>query len=328
MSTVTEEQAKLFDEFVKNHDYFFVTGHKEPDGDSISSAIGIGCLLQKKQKRYQLLSVGPFKRSETKEYEKWFSPTVTEKPSANEKVALIIVDCSEYQRIGEEIVNDLKDLDVFIIDHHKTADVGEKNAIIYPDSPAASFLVLQLYEKLVGKPDKKLANILFFGICTDTGFFKFLETGSKEVFQGAARLVENGADPKKIYTKINSGKPFLTRKLLGVMLERAKQYYDGRLIVTYETLEDTQIYGKSGRDSDALYSLLLSAEKVEAVLFVRQDTDKTCTAGLRSNNDIDVSKIASVFGGGGHKNASGLSCEGNLNSILPKMIDEFKKYFD
>ena len=124
---------------------------------------------------------------------------------------------------------------------------------------------------------------------------------------------------------MNSGKPFSTRKLLGIMLSRAEQYFNGKLIVTYETLEDTNLYGKEGRDSDSLYQLLLSVDEVQAVLFVRQDTDKTCTAGFRSKDVIDVSAIAAKFGGGGHKNAAGLSTEGTLDTLLPKIISEFEK---
>ena len=109
------------------------------------------------------------------------------------------------------------------------------------------------------------------------------------------------------------------------MLSRAEQYFKGKLIVTYETLEDTNLYGKEGRDSDSLYQLLLSVDEVQAVLFVRQDTDKTCTAGFRSKDVVDVSAIAAKFGGGGHKNAAGLSTEGTLDNLLPKIISEFKK---
>ena len=186
-------------------------------------------------------------------------------------------------------------------------------------------MVQELYEKIIGNPDEELSKILFFGFCTDTGFFRFLDSDTSEVFEGVSRLVKNGANPRATYSDINSGKPFSTRKLLGIMLSRAEQYFNGKLIVTYETLEDTNLFGKEGRDSDSLYQLLLSVDGVQAVLFVRQDTDKTCTAGFRSKDVVDVSAIAAKFGGGGHKNAAGLSTEGTLDTLLPKIIGEFEK---
>ena len=109
------------------------------------------------------------------------------------------------------------------------------------------------------------------------------------------------------------------------MLNHAEAYLDGKLIVTYETLEDTKKYGQEGRDSDALYSALLAIKNVEAVVFVRQETDSNCTAGLRSKDRVDVSSVAAKFGGGGHKNASGLSTQGKIETLIPAIVKEFAR---
>ena len=324
MSCITESQIENLKKFIDSHENFYVVGHKEPDGDCISSSLGMASLLEKLNKKVQLLSAGPFKRPEIKQFEKKFSKN-PKKNFTKENTAVIIVDCSEIERVGEEIAEIIKDFDIFVIDHHKTSNADENKSIIYPSSPAAAYLVQLIYEKIIGTPEKELSEILFFGFCTDTGFFRFLDSDSSEVFEGVSRLVKNGANPRKTYSDMNSGKPFSTRKLLGIMLSRAEQYFNGKLIVTYETLEDTNLYGKEGRDSDSLYQLLLSVDEVQAVLFVRQDTDKTCTAGFRSKDVIDVSAIAAKFGGGGHKNAAGLSTEGTLDTLLPKIISEFEK---
>ena len=324
MSYITESQIENLKKFIDSHDNFYVVGHKEPDGDCISSSLGMASLLEKLNKKVQLLSAGPFKRPEIKQFEKKFSKN-PKKNFTKENTAVIIVDCSEIERVGEEIAEIIKDFDIFVIDHHKTSNADENKSIIYPSSPATAYLVQLIYEKIIGNPDEELSKILFFGFCTDTGYFRFLDQGSSEVFEGVSRLVKNGANPRATYSEINSGKPFSTRKLLGIMLSRAEQYFNGKLIVTYETLEDTNLYGKEGRDSDSLYQLLLSVDEVQAVLFVRQDTDKTCTAGFRSKDVVDVSAIAAKFGGGGHKNAAGLSTEGTLDTLLPKIISEFEK---
>ena len=166
---------------------------------------------------------------------------------------------------------------------------------------------------------------MFFGICTDTGFFRFLTDNSSEVFAAVSRLVASGADPRTTYREINSGKPYSTRKLLGILLGKAERYLDGRLVVTWESLEDTKKWGLEGRDSDSLYQLMLSAKGVEAVVFLRQDTETTCTGGFRSQDKIDVSLVASKFGGGGHKNASGMSCNGRVETLIPQIVKEFAR---
>ena len=124
---------------------------------------------------------------------------------------------------------------------------------------------------------------------------------------------------------MTGGKPWNTRKLLGIMLSRAERYLSGKLVVTYETQEDTKKYGQEGRDSDALYTLTLAVEGVEAVAFIRQETEHSCTLGLRSKDRVDVSVVAAKFGGGGHKNASGASTEGKVETIIPALVKEFAK---
>ena len=326
MFEISQDKVNELKAFIKNHDFFFIAGHKEPDGDCITSCLGVAAILDYFEKPYQLLSAGPFKRNEVIRWQDKFSATMEFQDEKERKASgLIIVDCSEIIRLGD-IDGDLKGLDTFVIDHHKTSEIGgEIKGLINPDAPACAFLIQLFYEALIGNVPAELAKTLFFGICTDTGFFRFLTDNSAEVFAAVSRLVADGADPRTTYREINSGKPYSTRKLLGVILGRAERYLDGRLVVTYETLEDTKKWGLEGRDSDALYQLMLSAKGVEAVAFLRQDTPTTCTGGFRSQDKIDVSAVAAKFGGGGHKNASGMSCNGRVETLLPQIVKEFAR---
>lgn len=325
MLLITDSQTASFKNFLSEHTFFYIIGHKEPDGDCIFSCLSMAAILNKFGKQYQLLSAGPFKRTEIRSKESLFSntPNFLSEPERKE-TGLIILDCSEFSRLGE-IDGDLKDLDTFIVDHHKTADCGDIQHIIDSTSPATACLVQQLYEKIIGELDKETAEYLFFGLATDTGFFRFLADNSSEVFKAAARLVEAGANPRITYDMMTGGKAFSTRKLLGLMLDRAERFYNNKLVVTYETMEDTRKYGQSGRDSDSLYSLLLAVEGVEAVVFLRQETENSCTAGFRSRDKVDVSAIAAQFGGGGHKNAAGGSIEGKIETIKPAICKAFAK---
>lgn len=325
MIIISDKQIESFKHFIESHESFIIAGHKEPDGDCISSCMGLSYILEKTGKPYIMVNAGPFKRNEIKKYAPYFHneiPFMTQ--SERDRCGLLITDCSEISRLGE-IDGDFSGFDTFIIDHHKTAEANGENCIIDSTSPAAACLVQQLYEAVVGKPDPEQANTMFFGICTDTGFFRFLTDNSAEVFRSTARLVEAGANPRETYQKMTSGKPWNTRKLLSIMLDRAERYCGGKLVVTHETIEDTRKYGQEGRDSDAFYSLMLEVEGVEAVLFVRQETEHSCTLGFRSREKCDVSAIAQKFGGGGHKNASGASTEGRTETLIPQIVKEFSK---
>ncbi len=325
---ITDYNIERFLAFVNSYDAFVVAGHKDPDGDCLSSSFVIASLLKHLQKKVQLVSAGPFKRAEIKQYEKlfkkeptansWFSPNLAE----TEKAALIIVDCSELSRLGD-LDSSLRSLPTFIIDHHKTSECNDEVSIVDASSPATVYIIQQLYEHIVGDIPADIAKFLFFGLSTDTGYFRFLNEKDGEVFRAAGRLIDKGVNPREAYNEMTGGRSFLSRKLLAVLLDRAELHYNNRLVLTYETLDDTKKLGYEGRDSDALYSLLLAVENVHVVVIVRQESDKNCTVGLRSKGDIDVSAIAASYGGGGHKNAAGLTVEMKLGKCIDSVLSKF-----
>ena len=92
MKIITDEQAQQFKDFVQAYDSFIVVGHKEPDGDCIASSLGVAAILKKLGKPYQLISAGPFKRTEIKDYEKLFGRQAT-LLQTGKKTALILFDC-------------------------------------------------------------------------------------------------------------------------------------------------------------------------------------------------------------------------------------------
>ena len=289
MSLITQQDLDSLKEFIQIHNSFIIIGHKEPDGDCISSCLGIAAILNHFNKPYQLVSAGPFKRQEIKKYESRFTDKIDFMDTQERnQTGLFITDCSELSRLGD-IDFDFNGLDTFIIDHHKTSDLPENaKGYINGQAPAAAFLIQLFYEGLIGPLSKELAQIIFFGICTDTGFFRFLTSSAEaaEVFNAVARLNSYGADPRQTYNDINNGKPWNTRKLLG---------------------------------------LLLSTKDVQVAVFLRQDSPTTCTGGFRSLDSVDVSIVASKFGGGGHKNASGMSCEGKIDTLIPSIVKEFAR---
>jgi bifunctional oligoribonuclease and PAP phosphatase NrnA len=170
--------------------------------------------------------------------------------------------------------------------------------------------------------------LLFFGLCTDTGFFRHLDAGSALVFEAASRLVAAGASPKGAFEAMNGGKPFVSRKLMGELLSRAETSYDGRLIMTWMDLKDQERYGLVGRDSDMLYQLLMTVEGMEVAVVVRQESPTDCTIGFRSRQTVDVATIAASFGGGGHRLAAGLYMEGTVGDIVPRIQAAFAPVFN
>ena len=93
-----------------------------------------------------------------------------------------------------------------------------------PSAPATVYLVQLIIEASGTELTPALAELLLFGLCTDTGFFRHLNTHSQPVFAAAGRLVAAGADPQTVYQRIGGGRTFLHRRLLGTLLARTEQH--------------------------------------------------------------------------------------------------------
>jgi phosphoesterase RecJ-like protein len=188
-------------------------------------------------------------------------------------------------------------------------------------------MVLLIIEAMGGKPTKEEAELLLFGLGTDTGFFRHLDDSSEEAFHAVARLVAAGASPKRVHGLMYGGKSLLSRKLMGEILTRTESLYGGALLVSFMTLQDQQRYGLASRDSDSLYQLLLSVAGCEATMIIRQENEAECTVGLRALERIDVGSIAAAFGGGGHRLAAGLLMRGSMDEVKSKLTAAFSPWF-
>ncbi len=311
--------------FIAGHDLFLIVGHKEPDGDCIGSQLALSSFLHRIGKRTVLLSSGPFTRTEILQYEHAFLDRVPDGLNLA-SAALIVVDCSSLSRVGR-IADQLPSLPVAFIDHHAAGEAAGEVVYIDPAAPSVTRLIQALIEALGGTPSRDEAELLFFGLCTDTGFFRHLDDSGSDSFLSAARLVDQGASPKRTFSMIYGGKSLFTRKLMGEILARTEPYFDGRLLVSYVTDEDHHRYGIASRDSDMVYQLLMTVAGVEAAIVIRQESENNCTVGFRSRESVDVGAIASQFGGGGHRLAAGLSIEGRIEDVRERMLEAFDRCF-
>jgi len=315
-------------DFFSSRSRFYLIGHEEPDGDCIASELALARFLKRRGKEVGLFSPGPFIRPEILPYKDIFNRRIpaSEGSGANEvDTAAVILDCSTIDRIGGELAADISALETLVIDHHSSGSKFGNLRYIDSTAPSVTFLIWKVITAMGCRPDRNEAELLLFGLCTDTGFFRHLEAGSAEVFQAVAALTAAGASPRACYQLIYGGRSLESRILTGRVLSRAKAFLKGRIIVTYETLADINELGKASRVSGSIYSRLQGVKGCHGVVLIREEGKGEYSIGLRSDHSLDVGAVAQSFGGGGHRRAAGFTWHGSCEQIKKRLLEIFAR---
>ncbi|WP_320127441.1 DHH family phosphoesterase [uncultured Sphaerochaeta sp.] len=303
---------------------FIVVGHVSPDGDCLSSEIAMKSLLLKLGKTVHMANAGPFDRSEIISLRSDFLPHIDAELAAKKPV-VIVVDCSSSDRIGT-IADEIKGLKTIIFDHHSSGEQFGDYRYIVPNSVSTTMIIMKLYEAMGVEISKDIAEHLFFGFATDTGFFRFLNAHRGETLRMVADLVDLGVSPNMMNDKMNGSKSFGYVKYLGKLIDRSESHFSGKLMTSCSYLCDSKEYITTDKPSDALYSMLLSVKGVQVVLFFKEISESVTEVGFRASHPskVDVGALAESFGGGGHKKAAGATIAKNIEAVKKDLLEAVK----
>ncbi|HUV08425.1 MAG TPA: bifunctional oligoribonuclease/PAP phosphatase NrnA [Spirochaetia bacterium] len=328
--------------FFEQHDRFAVLGHTEPDGDCVASQLVLACWLRRRGKHAVTINAGPFDRPEVSGHRELFEQNTdrfqlsgdgpardADKQTSSAAAAVILVDCSMPERTGFE-PSGLFKLPCLVIDHHAE---GERfGDLLFVDSafPSTTLLILDLMESFGDQPERGEADLLLFGFCTDTGFFRHLDGESSDAFQYVSRLIRYGASPNRIYRLIYAERYLEQFVLLGRLLIRTESYAGGRVLLSWQSLEDRTEgrTAKSMRASDDLYKHLQSVRNNEVVVLIKQENDGECSVSLRSSDRINVGQLARSQGGGGHPRAAGFTCTGSIDAVRERILKLLSRHYE
>lgn len=306
--------------FLDSYDEYHLISHIEPDGDCLSSSLALGRILKQRGKTVQHYNPGPFIRSEIQRFVPHFASSPEALPGYNRgNAAVIVLDCSNADRVGG-FAERIGRHPTAVIDHHASREPFGDVSYIDPEAPSTTYLILLVADSLRFQLDRVTADHIFFGLCTDTGYFRHLDYSAGDAFRAAAELADAGASPKDAFDLMFGGKTMASRQLNARLLERAEPLANGAGYITWETAADTAEFGRNNRDSDTLYQLLLGTQGCRLVALLREEPEVGCSGSLRSTDDTDVSAVAKHFGGGGHKRAAGFVVERSWDDVKLELV--------
>jgi phosphoesterase RecJ-like protein len=270
----------------------------------------------------------------------WYEFLFTEKPAVldedvqlNELMAgrfgqfdlVLIVDTNSHSQLAK--FNDYlkqNDAPVLVLDHHETSDGLGDVELIDSDAAATGLIVLDLL-KYAGWPvTEKIAESLFVALATDTGWFQFSNTNSR-VYRACAELIDAGIKPTQIYDHLYLNFSYQRFRLMAGMLNNLDLFLDGRYAAMQITRQDFERTGAAYSDTENLINECHRIDSVEASALFIELKDGRIRCSLRSRGPLDVSKIASKFGGGGHAMAAGTFLPGPLENAKNLILIEIEK---
>ncbi len=293
-----------------------IVSHIRPDGDAIGALLGLGLALQQADKSVQMVSEDGVPKS--------FrhlkgSEQIKKKPEGEFEI-IMVVDCSDLERTGR-VLEGYPTPDINI-DHHATNRAFAKINLVDIEATSTTEMLVNLFPVIGLQITPPVAEALLTGIITDT--IGFQTTSMRpQALRTAADLMETGIDLPSLYRKALRSRSFEATRYWGAGLSTL-EHQDGLVWATLD-LEARKSANYPGMDDADLINILATIENADiALIFVEQSMDRV-KVSWRARRDIDVSKVASQFGGGGHKPAAGATIEGNLRDVQAEVIKATKK---
>jgi len=301
-----------------------ILSHLNPDADTLGTALGIYSLLKKdKIKRVEVVNA-----SKTLPRYLDFLPGFEKIKNKIEYEDSLIIscDCGSIDRLGF----DLKGKDILNIDHHRSNTFYGNMNVVIANHASASQVAFELFRKIY-TIDADAATCFYTALLSDTRYFTTTSV-NKEVFDVAYALVDAGAKPDVIAHNFTNRRPLSSFRILEKALGSLFLSEEASVATLFVTKKDIQATGATISDMDGIVDYARSLVTVKVAMF-GMESDEGIRISLRSKG-LDVSQVASAFGGGGHKVAAGFTMkecelETAMNIVLEKvkelgLLDEKK----
>jgi len=311
---------------IRKYKSFLISVHTSPEGDALGSELAFARLIKKLGKQAIIVNEDPLPQEYT------FLPDADSIKLYSDKMkipdfdCMVVLDCSDLSRTGEVAKLNKNKTPVINIDHHiSNTKFGDFHAIDATAS-SASEVVFKFYKEMRVPLDKDTALLLYTGILTDTGSFRYSNT-TFFTHKMATELMRFNFDVYQVYRNIYENIPFSDMQLLSKVLSKIHRVSGGRVCwveIPAKLLRHKQL---SFDLTDHILSFLraIKGTQVSALFKENLGVRNEIRFNLRSTGLVDVNEIAHAFGGGGHKTASGCTASGRLSDVRKKVIAKIRQ---
>jgi phosphoesterase RecJ-like protein len=288
---------------------FLIATHVRPDGDAVGSVLAMTFILRHMGKEADpycqdsIISSHEFLPGSSQIRHKVETPEIYD--------AAIMVDCGDYHRVGPALEGAILRIPYLInIDHHLNGAPFGDISWVSPVASSTCEMLYDLAESIPMHPDAQIATLLYTGLLTDTGSFRFSNT-TERVLEIARHLVQCGAEPSYIAEQVYDSSSPQRIQLLARVLSTVEFHADDQLVTAELTQRMFTETDTTPADTESFINHLRSVRTARMAIIFREEADGVINVSMRSKGSVDVSSMARSFGGGGHYHAAAFRVRGS-----------------
>lgn len=304
---------------IKKYDTIVIARHIGADPDALSSQFALKEIILKTFPNKKVYAVGnPASRF------KFFGNNEKIDNIDTTKGLLIVLDTPDIKRIDGVSLNNFEY--VIKMDHHPIIDKYANIELIDEDSCSTSQLILEFIINNKIEINKEIGEKLYLGIVGDTDRFLHDYTSSKTFSLVTRLLEETNIDFTSLY-KVLYQRPISEIRFEGYIYQNLILTENG---VAYIKITDRKLK-EFGVDSAAAGNMINDLKFVNEIivwLFLTEDIKSNLIrANIRSVGPY-INDVATKFGGGGHKYASGVKLKtwDDSDKLINELDELVKNY--
>ncbi|MBF8300253.1 MAG: hypothetical protein HW394_623 [Acidobacteria bacterium] len=310
MTTVTEAGTRAdAAQEIRTRQRFVIASHVRPDGDAVGSQLAMAYALRHLGKEVRVVSRDPVPAA-LSVFPGVLDIDITDRVD-DPGDAVIVMESGDLLRTG---VAGLERGFIINIDHHVGNTMFGAVNWLEISAAACGEMVFDLVRELGVPLTYEIALHVYIAILTDTGSFHYSNI-TPRTFDICRQCVDAGVSPPAVARSIFDGSTLGRLKLFGAVLSGMQLDDTGRLATISVDQQLATDCAGTYDDTEGLINLPLTVKEIQAVVFFREIAPGDWRVSLRSKGDVNINAVASEFGGGGHKNASGCSATGQLEEL-------------
>lgn len=288
-----------------------ISGHIRPDGDCVGSCLALYLYLSKYLPNAQV-QVFLEKPADIFREIKGFENIDSSFPEQEQFDVYFALDCGADRLGGAEGYFNAAAKKINIDHHISNKGSGDWN-VVRPEVGSVCEVLYDLMD--AEKLDRDIAMALYIGIIHDTGVFQYSNT-RPETLQIAAQLITFGFDFPRLIEETFYQKSYMQTQIMGRALMESIRFMDGSCIVSAIDRKTMDFYNATSKDLDGIVNQLRNIKGVHCAIFMYETDVLEYKVSMRSDEKVDVAKVASYFGGGGHMRAAGCTLKGTFHDCV------------